>query len=117
MNQNSKPPHFHFTDVVGNFDGAGALFEQSLKNKDNLRDHAPLEQLVVLTNLESLNSVLIRQGRPPHRFLSDAVMATDAPESRYQDTTDAHRVCLAARRHHLAAGDPKRPYIQRASNE
>lgn len=28
----------------------------------NVRDHAPLEQLVVLTNLESLNSVLIRQG-------------------------------------------------------
>ena len=31
----------------------------------NLRDHAPLEQLVVLTNLESLNAVLIRQGLPP----------------------------------------------------
>ncbi len=30
----------------------------------NLRDHAPLEQLVVLTNLESLNAVLIRQGLP-----------------------------------------------------
>ena len=29
----------------------------------NMRDHAPLEQLVVLTNLESLNSVLIRQGQ------------------------------------------------------
>ena len=29
-----------------------------------MRDHAPLEQLVVLTNLESLNSVLIRQGLP-----------------------------------------------------
>ncbi|MCK9588003.1 MAG: KilA-N domain-containing protein [Terrimicrobiaceae bacterium] len=28
----------------------------------NIRDHALLEQLVVLTNLESLNSVLIRQG-------------------------------------------------------
>jgi hypothetical protein len=27
----------------------------------NIRDHAPIEQLVVLTNLESLNSVLIRQ--------------------------------------------------------
>ncbi len=31
----------------------------------NLRDHATLEQLVVLTNLESLNSVLVRQGLPP----------------------------------------------------
>ncbi len=30
----------------------------------NMRDHATLEQLVVLTNLESLNSVLIRQGLP-----------------------------------------------------
>jgi len=36
----------------------------------NLRDHAPLEQLVVLTNLESLNAVLIRQGLPqPERLL------------------------------------------------
>ncbi|MBP6782951.1 MAG: KilA-N domain-containing protein [Verrucomicrobiales bacterium] len=36
----------------------------------NIRDHAPLEQLVVLTNLESLNAVLIRQGLPqPERLL------------------------------------------------
>jgi len=49
-----------------------ALFGQTVKqwreaNPDaegNVRDHAPLEQLVVLTNLESLNSVLIRQGLP-----------------------------------------------------
>ncbi len=34
------------------------------KTEGNIRDHAPLEQLVVLTNLESLNSVLIRQGLP-----------------------------------------------------
>ncbi|MDO9319571.1 MAG: KilA-N domain-containing protein [Gammaproteobacteria bacterium] len=47
-----------------------ALFGQTAKqwrdsNPDadgNIRDHAPLEQLVVLTNLESLNAVLIRQG-------------------------------------------------------
>jgi hypothetical protein len=47
-----------------------ALFGQTAKQwreahpdaEGNLRDHAPLEQLVVLTNLESLNSVLIRQG-------------------------------------------------------
>jgi hypothetical protein len=32
--------------------------------EDNLRDHVPLEQLVVLTNLESLKPVLIRQGLP-----------------------------------------------------
>ena len=47
-----------------------ALFGQTAKQwrdshpgaDGNVRDHAPLEQLVVLTNLESLNSVLIRQG-------------------------------------------------------
>ena len=54
-----------------------ALFGQTAKQwrdanpgaQGNLRDHAPLEQLVVLTNLESLNSVLIRQGLPqPERL-------------------------------------------------
>lgn len=47
-----------------------ALFGQTARQwrdahpeaEGNMRDHAPLEQLVVLTNLESLNSVLIRQG-------------------------------------------------------
>lgn len=35
----------------------------------NQRDHATLEQLVVLTNLESLNAVFIRQGLPaPERL-------------------------------------------------
>jgi hypothetical protein len=55
-----------------------ALFGQTAKEwrdahpdaEGNIRDHAPLEQLVVLTNLESLNSVLIRQGLPaPERLL------------------------------------------------
>lgn len=49
-----------------------ALFGQTAKEwrdahpdaDGNIRDHAPLEQLVVLTNLESLNAVLIRQGLP-----------------------------------------------------
>lgn len=49
-----------------------ALFGQTAKEwrdahpkaEGNVRDHAPLEQLVVLTNLESLNAVLIRQGLP-----------------------------------------------------
>jgi hypothetical protein len=54
-----------------------ALFGQTAKQwrdahpeaEGNLRDHAPLEQLVVLTNLESLNAVLIRQGLPqPERL-------------------------------------------------
>ena len=55
-----------------------ALFGMSAKKwreahpdaEGNIRDHAPLEQLVVLTNLESLNAVLIRQGLPqPERLL------------------------------------------------
>jgi hypothetical protein len=55
-----------------------ALFGQTAKQwrdahpdaEGNIRDHAPLEQLVVLTNLESLNSVLIRQALPaPERLL------------------------------------------------
>ncbi len=54
-----------------------ALFGQTAKQwrdahpdaDGNIRDNAPLEQLVVLTNLESLNSVLIRQGLPqPERL-------------------------------------------------
>ncbi len=55
-----------------------ALFGQTARQwreahteaEGNMRDHAPLEQLVVLTNLESLNSVLVRQGLPqPERLL------------------------------------------------
>ena len=55
-----------------------ALFGQTAKQwrdahpdaEGNIRDHAPLEQLVVLTNLESLNSVLIRQELPQTERLS-----------------------------------------------
>jgi hypothetical protein len=32
------------------------------KTKDNIRDKATLEQLIVLSNLESINALLIRQG-------------------------------------------------------
>ncbi len=47
-----------------------ALFGQTARQwrdshpgvEGNVRDHAPLEQLVVLTNLESLNAVFIRQS-------------------------------------------------------
>lgn len=55
-----------------------ALFGQTAKQwqdahpeaDGNQRDHATLEQLVVLTNLESLNAVFIRQGLPaPERLL------------------------------------------------
>jgi hypothetical protein len=54
-----------------------ALFGQTAKEwrtanpdaKGNIRDHAPIEQLVVLTNLESLNSVFIRQELAPSERL------------------------------------------------
>ncbi len=55
-----------------------ALFGQTAKQwrdahpeaDGNVRDDATLEQLVVLTNLESLNSVLVRQGLPvPERLM------------------------------------------------
>jgi hypothetical protein len=54
-----------------------ALFGQTARQwrdthpdaEGNIRDHAPLEQLVVLTNLESLNAVLIRQGLPARERL------------------------------------------------
>jgi hypothetical protein len=39
------------------------------KADGNLRDYATLEQLVVLTNLESLNAVLIQQGLPANERL------------------------------------------------
>jgi hypothetical protein len=38
--------------------------EQNADKKGNIRDYATLEQLVVLSNLESINAVLIRQGIP-----------------------------------------------------
>jgi hypothetical protein len=55
-----------------------AIFGQTAKQwrdaypdaEGNIRDHAPLEQLVVLSNLESLNSVLIRQGMPQSERLT-----------------------------------------------
>jgi hypothetical protein len=36
--------------------------EKNLNKKGNIRDYATLEQLVVLSNMESLNALLIRQG-------------------------------------------------------
>jgi hypothetical protein len=41
---------------------AGEWRKENPKLEGNMRDHATLEQLVVLSNLESLNSVLIHQG-------------------------------------------------------
>jgi hypothetical protein len=36
--------------------------DASPEKEGNMRDYASLEQLVVLTNLESINALLIRQG-------------------------------------------------------
>lgn len=36
--------------------------EENPKNKGNIRDEATIEQLVVLSNLESINSILIKQS-------------------------------------------------------
>ena len=36
------------------------------KRGDNIRDSATLEQLIVLTNLESYNAELIKDGVPQH---------------------------------------------------
>ena len=41
---------------------AGQWREENPALKGNIRDYAAIEQLVVLSNLESLNSVFIRQG-------------------------------------------------------
>ena len=72
-----------------------ALFGQTAKQwrdahpdaEGNIRDHAPLEQLVVLTNLESLNSVLIRQGLPaPERLLKLNEIAITQMRTLLSDT-------------------------------
>ena len=54
-----------------------ALFSKTAKqwrdenpnDKSNIRDHASLEQLVVLSNMESINALLIRQGLPQSKRL------------------------------------------------
>ncbi|MEA1962808.1 MAG: KilA-N domain-containing protein [Patescibacteria group bacterium] len=38
--------------------------DQNPKSKGNIRDHASIEQLVVLSNLESINALLIQEGLP-----------------------------------------------------
>jgi len=43
--------------------------EENSEKEGNIRDYASIEQLVVLSNMESLNSVLINQGiEPAERF-------------------------------------------------
>lgn len=48
---------------VALFGQTAARWKETAKNiKGNLRDHATIEQLIILTNLESLNAVFIKQG-------------------------------------------------------
>jgi hypothetical protein len=64
--------YISLTDMLHANDGEFATIK--IQAGLNQRDHAKLEQLVVLTNLESLNAVFIRQGLPgPERLhkLSD----------------------------------------------
>ena len=50
---------------VALFGMTAAEWRAANPNKDgNMRDHATLEQLVVLSNMESINALLIRQGLP-----------------------------------------------------
>ena len=43
---------------------AGEWREENPNEKGNIRDHASVEQLLVLANMESYNAILIEQGRP-----------------------------------------------------
>jgi hypothetical protein len=43
--------------------------EENQDVEGNIRDYATIEQLVVLTNLESLNAVFIQQGMKPNNRL------------------------------------------------
>ena len=43
--------------------------EENPNEKGNIRDYATLEQLVVLSNMESINALLIRQQLPQHERL------------------------------------------------
>jgi hypothetical protein len=43
--------------------------ENNLDKKGNIRDYATLEQLVVLSNMESINALLIEQGLTPSNRL------------------------------------------------
>ena len=43
--------------------------EQHPDTKENIRDEATIEQLVVLSNMESINALLIRQNLSPKERL------------------------------------------------
>ncbi len=57
-------------------------------NKGNIRDEATIEQLVVLSNMESINAVLIHNGlSQPERLIQLNKMAITQMKSLLQNTT------------------------------
>lgn len=44
--------------------------DNNSKTNGNIRDHSTIEQLVVLSNLESINALLITQGHSQHNRLT-----------------------------------------------
>jgi hypothetical protein len=62
--------------------------DQNPGKQGNIRDEATLEQLVVLTNLESINSLLIRKGfTPSERLLQLNEVAIQQMRSLLNNTT------------------------------
>lgn len=62
MREEEEEPMSRTNGAAGEGKTAAQWRKEHPKLPGNQRDHATLEQLVVLSNLESLNSVLIHQG-------------------------------------------------------
>ena len=63
--------------------------EANPEKKGNIRDHASIEQLVVLTNLESINAMLIHQEiSQPERLMQLNQMAITQMKSLLKNKTD-----------------------------
>ena len=62
--------------------------DENPASKGNIRDEATIEQLVVLSNMESINAVLIHNGlSQPERLLQLNKMAITQMKSLLQNTT------------------------------
>ncbi len=66
---------------------------KSVLNDENIRDFATMEQLVVLSNLESLNAFLIRDGFDKQtRFKKLRKIALDQLKSLLRNKADSHNL-------------------------
>ena len=63
--------------------------EANPKSKGNIRDEATIEQLVVLSNMESINAELIRQGVPQSERL---LRLNASAKQMMQSLTNDHRI-------------------------